>query len=132
MLTRNRITRMAIAILAVVGGYAVAPLPASADDGRLVVNPAVYRANESGAPVSGAPVQTVQFYGPGPYGYRPYYRPYARPYFYGGYYPPPPPLPPPPPVYGYPPYGYGYPAYGYGYPAPYRYGPRVGVGVGIW
>lgn len=122
MLTRNRMVGMSLLVLAVAGGYATAPLPASADDGRLVVDPAVYRTNDSKAHV-----QTVQYFGPRRYGY---YRPYYRPYVYGGYYPPPPP-PPPPGYYGYPAYGYGYPPYGYGYP-PYGYGyygPRVGIGI---
>lgn len=137
MLTRNGMLGMAIAFVVVVGTIAVASTQGRADDARLTVAPAIYRADDSGS--TGAQVQTVQYYGRG-YGYG-YYRPYRyyRPY-YGGYYRP---------YYGgygysYPAYGYGYgyPAYGYGYGYPaygYGYGPgvglgvgRIGVGVGVW
>jgi hypothetical protein len=134
MITRNRMIGLAIACVAVGAFFLTASTPASANDGRLTVTPAVYRTESS------TPGPTTQFVGYGYYGrgwgpgYRGYggygwggygYRPYYRPYFYGGY---------PAVGYGYRAYGYGYPGYGYGYPG-YGYGyygPRVGVGIGVW
>lgn len=79
MLTRNGMFGMAIAFVAVAGTIAIASTPASADDARLTVAPAIYRADGSGNAV--AQVQTVQWYGRGyGYGYYRPYRPYYRPY----------------------------------------------------
>lgn len=122
MFTRSRMIGLAIACLAVGTFFTMASTPASADDGRLIVAPAVYQVDPS------TPVPTTQLvrygyygrgWGPGyrggywrGYGYRPYY----RSYYYGGY---------PAYVNRYPAYGYAYPGNGYGY-----YGP--GVTVGVW
>ena len=128
MLTRKRMLGLSIAGLAAIALFSGAATQASAADGRLTVTPAVRRV--SGTSATGNRVQLVRYgygrggwgwgyRGYGGYGWRPYgYRPVYRPYIYRGY--------------GYPAYGYGYPAYGYGYPGYYGYGPRVGVGVGVW
>ncbi len=134
MFSRKRIIGLAIACLALGALFAAASTRASADDARLNVTPAVYRAADSSP--AGSPIKLVGYgyygyggggypgyygYGRGWYGYRPYY----RRYYYGGY---------PGYAYGYPAYGYGYgyPAYGYGYPGVGVYAPRLGVGVGVW
>jgi len=128
MFSRNKLIGLSIAALAAGVFFVGDSTPASADDAHLAVTPAVYRSTESNP--GGASVQLVRYgYGRGGWGYRGYgwggygYRPYYRPYVYGAY---------PAVGFGYPAYGYGYPAYGYGYPGYYAYGPRVGVGVGIW
>jgi hypothetical protein len=135
MFTQYRMFGSVVVALAVLPAFAIPSAPASADDARVTVAPAIYRVEDA----SVTPVQTVQWYGGG-YWYRPYrpyyFRSYYRPYYYGGYYQP---------YYGsyYRPYsygyGYGYPAYGYtyGYPAYgyYGYGPGVTVGrvgMGVW
>jgi hypothetical protein len=133
MLTKKRILGSAVACAGVLAAFTFAASPVSADEARLTVTPAVYRAADGDD--HGATIQLVRhgwgggYRGYGYGGYRGYgwggygYRPRVRPYYGYGY----------PGIgygvgYGYPAYGYGYPAYGYGYPA---YG-GVGVGVGVW
>jgi hypothetical protein len=138
MLRTRATIGFAVASLAIFAASAMAPAPASADDARLTVAPAVYQTDDSGsAPFAIELVRHGGYYGGGwgwGGGYRGYgwggpwggvYRPYYRPRFYGAY-----------GGFGYPAYGYGYgypaygyPAYGYGYPA-YGYGP--GIGFGVW
>ncbi len=138
MFTRNQ--QIVLGCVLFAAAFAALPAkPASADEIRARVAPAIYRTGDSD---EGATTQLVRWgYG---YGWRGgyYYRPYSyyyRPYYYQPYYPP---------YYsggwGYRPYygayyggvpygayyGYGmYPGYGYGYGYP-AYG--YGVGIGVW
>jgi hypothetical protein len=123
MFLRNKtMFGMSVASVAVMAAMVLAPAPASADDARLTVTPAVLQTGDSTSPQ--ASIQQVRWgrggwgrgwggyrgygrgYGWGGYrgwGYRGYYRPYVGVYPYG---------------YG---YGYGYPGYGYGYGPGYGY-----------
>jgi hypothetical protein len=128
---RNKVQWSLVAgCLAAAGAWVLNSAPASADDARLTVTPAVYRVEEGRAP--GTAVQLVRHYGYyggrgwgggwrrgggwgggyRGYGWGGYYRPFYRPYYNYGF-------------YGGPGFGYGYPAYGYGY----GYGPYYGGGM---
>jgi len=96
----SRIKKLSLLGLAVLA-LSWAPTMATADDGRVTIQPAVLQS--SGNSITGATVQPVRWRGGVWFGGPAYYGGWYRPY-YGGFYP------------GY--YGYGYPAYGYGY-SPY-------------
>jgi hypothetical protein len=109
MLRMSTMLGLAAGGVAFVAACGSVPTRASADDARLMVVPAVYEVNETGA--AGANVQLVRHHGyyHGGRGWGGGYRGYG--YRYGGFYRPYSARP----FYGVAPgYGYGYPGYGYG------------------